>query len=1243
MSALATMTDLLQTPCRTPDRRRLLLAGAAVAGALTAHPVAAQESPVASDAPGSATVHSLPIGENTEAETRADPLAVPFVISVDGELVAASGAPQGPSETAAPDAPPPARTVDRQRQADVALDAVDIQMKFDGLTADPILNVSAAPPQQAYRGGEEVRFLTSANYPAFIERAEILIFAEDDPTRPFAAIPAEINGEASWTVPEDGEEEFSYVLRVYDAEGRYDETLPLAISRTDRDRSNPPETEPATFDANVDRTASRNIPVQGGAVTVHGGNVPQGHAVRAFGEAVALDPNQAFVVQRILPPGTHEVDVAVTDESGADGLMFGRDITIPDDDWFYVGLADLTIGTRSGDDMIETVRPDEYDTYGKGRLGFYLKGKIKGEYLLTAAADTGEEDLDNLFRDLDGQDPRHILRRLDPDDYYPVYGDDSSFLEDAPTNGKFYVRVERGDSQVVWGNVNTQITGTEFLRADRAVYGASAVYRSENVTSFGERRTAITAYAAQPETLPFREEFLGTGGSAYFMRRQNIIEGSETVIVETRDAVTGRVIGRQFLAYGADYSFDYMQGVLILRRPLSSMTAAQGPVRDGALGGDRQYLTVQYEFEPVATDIDGYAYGGRVQHWLNDSLRVGVTGMEESTGLADQQAWGGDVTLRRSDRTFLTAEIATSKGPGFSHSGSSDGGLTWGDEVPAGEAGREATGWRIEGQLDPEEIGAGTTGLLGGYYEQKERGFSTLFDQAAVDRRIWGLHADVALTARLSAALSYDDLDDDSGQSRREGASSLSWQFDDYWKASVGLTYRRLVSPNAIGAGKSGYDGSGLDAGVRLDHRIDDDRLIYAFGQATIDRSRDIDRNDRIGMGADVQFTDTISGTGELSYGTHGMGALASLDYAPSADEQYYVGYRLDPDRAFDLYRGDDLFGSDKGAIVGGLRRRLGEDLSAFTESTYDMFGVRRSLSQAYGVVYTPDNKWTVEGGLEVGRLRDDTVVGGVEQEDFDRYAPSLSVVYSNEEAGVDAHVRSEVRVERSDRGTRDQDTYLMVAGLGWRTSPDWRLITHLDAVLSESRSSQTSYGDTNYLEASTGFAYRPIDNDRLNALFKYAWLYDLPGNNQLISAATGDLFAPAQRSHILSADAIYDVTPWLSVGGKYGVRYGEVRNRTSDGDGTGFEAEWSDSSAHLGILRADLHFVKKWDALLEARVLHSPQADTTDLGALAAIYRHVGDNLRIGVGYNFGRFSDDLRDLTLDDEGVFLNLVGTF
>ena len=54
-------------------------------------------------------------------------------------------------------------------------------------------------------------------------------------------------------------------------------------------------------------------------------------------------------------------------------------------------------------------------------------------------------------------------------------------------------------------------------------------------------------------------------------------------------------------------------------------------------------------------------------------------------------------------------------------------------------------------------------------------------------------------------------------------------------------------------------------------------------------------------------------------------------------------------------------------------------------------------------------------------------------------------------------------------------------------------------------------------------------------------------------------------------------------------------------------------------------------------------QLEQVNYGVLAGIYRHIGDNLKIGVGYNFGRFSDDLTDLTLDDEGFFVNVVGKF
>ena len=120
-----------------------------------------------------------------------------------------------------------------------------------------------------------------------------------------------------------------------------------------------------------------------------------------------------------------------------------------------------------------------------------------------------------------------------------------------------------------------------------------------------------------------------------------------------------------------------------------------------------------------------------------------------------------------------------------------------------------------------------------------------------------------------------------------------------------------------------------------------------------------------------------------------------------------------------------------------------------------------------------------------------------------------------------------------------------------------------------------------------------------------------------------------------------FHLLPWLSVGGKYGMRLGEIRTRSSDGSGT--MGDWEKSSAHLGVLRADLHVVKNWDAMLEGRAFYLPEIQSMDYGALAALYRHVGNNFKVGAGYNFGRFSDDLRDLTLDDRGAFLNVVGKF
>ena len=67
------------------------------------------------------------------------------------------------------------------------------------------------------------------------------------------------------------------------------------------------------------------------------------------------------------------------------------------------------------------------------------------------------------------------------------------------------------------------------------------------------------------------------------------------------------------------------------------------------------------------------------------------------------------------------------------------------------------------------------------------------------------------------------------------------------------------------------------------------------------------------------------------------------------------------------------------------------------------------------------------------------------------------------------------------------------------------------------------------------------------------------------------------------------------------------------------------------------------WDALIEVRSLGLEAAGTIQTGVLGAVYKHLGNNVKVGVGYNFSTFSDDLTDLTQDDEGAFINLIAKF
>ncbi len=1136
---------------------------------------------------------TMPVGANNELEVQSPGPGfsdLGFSISMDGDSIAGASAPRTP-----------------QRDTDIAAEAGNVDVRFEGLDIRRALNVSTDDLRVAYRAGETVTFRSSANYPAFIKRAEVRIVntaARGKPT--VAVLPANANGTVDWTMPADGPSDLAYVLRVYDASGRYDETNPLALVRSDSAFETDGTTgQVVAAGEGDDRSRIRNIPLQGGRITASGTGAAPGGTVRVMGEDVPVDGSGAFVVTRIVPGGDYDVTVDVN------GQNIVRHVTVPTRDLFYVGIADVTAGVRLQDDLAST-DPDFEKTYVDGRLAGYIKNKTDRGYTITGSIDTGDGDIRDAFRRLGEKDPRRTIQRLDDDDYYPTYGDDSTSYDDAPTSGRFYLKVEREGSSLTWGDFKADISGAEFLRNTRALYGAELRYVSPTATVNGAPQTKLTLYGAQPDTIAQRDILRGTGGSVYFLSRQDINGGSETINIELVDPVTGRVISRKTLVEGVDYDIDYIQGVILLQSPLQSSASGGGVVGSGSGSLDAN-LVASYEYTPTTGSLDGFAYGGRAEVWVTEQLRFGVTGMTETTGTADQRMFGADLRYEIGEQSYIEGEIAQTDGPGFGRSLSTDGGLTITDSGVVGAG--KASAYRLDSRFEFADLGLSTKGFVGVYAEHKGAGFTTLTEDIVNDQNLVGINTEAALTDRLTFGLDAERYKEDGADSRTKGEARLSYQIDDRWKITGAIAYldqTLLAEPTKTG--------KRTDFALRLDYKQSEDLSVYVLGQATLRSSGPLGENNRFGVGVDAQITEKLSFQGEVSGGNKGTGASARLSYAPSANNEVYVGYTLDPTRTGAGY---SLVGRDDGVLVVGGRYRYSETVSSFAEQTLDLFGERQSLTKTYGVTYTPNDRWTFTGGVESGEVRD--AING----NFDRDAISFGTAYTND--STSGRARLEYRTERGVGIAQDRKTWAATGGYEYKVNPDWRFLASVDALIS--RADSGSFRDGEYVEASLGYAYRPVMNDRLNLLARYTYLRDLPGADQVsVNGATdGDL----QISHIFSIDGNYDLTPKWSIGAKYGFRQSSIAAR-----GT---SAFSDQSAHLGIIRFDWQVVHKWDVLGEARLLYTEQSKTTEAGALLGAYRSIGNNAKIGLGYEWGKVSDDLADIDYTAKGAFVNLIAKF
>jgi hypothetical protein len=887
-------------------------------------------------------------------------------------------------------------------------------------------------------------------------------------------------------------------------------------------------------------------------------------------------------------------------------------------------MADVTLaanrssgpaGRLTGDDA-----PYDLDSPADGRLAFYTQGRFGEEWKLTASADTREGPIEELFSNFMDKSPEDLFRRIDPDYHYPTLGDDGSVDELAPTAGKFFVRLRKRNSQALWGNFKVSYLNNELAHVDRGLYGANLHYESDATTSFGEDRLVLDSFAAEPGTVPSREEFRGTGGSLYFLRRQDLLAGSERVRIEIRDKDSGLVSGVVHLSPVSDYDVDYLQGRILLSEPLAPTADDRTLVRSGGSNGDEAWLIVQYEFTPGFDEVDALATGGQGQYWLNDSIKLGLTANRNEEGDEDSSLYGSDLTLRRSADSWLKVQTARSEGLVATSFRSGDAGFSFtGTQLPS-LALAEAGAHRAELSIGLADLFQRGRGRLSVYGQRLDAGYSAPGLTTLTDTDQLGGQFRVPLTDRLDVAGKADWSVRDAGLETSSHEIDFGYRLTDHWSLSTGVR-RELLQDHSPVVSTNRTDGVRTDAALQLGYDSGRRWSGYGFGQTALSKSGDREDNGRFGVGGAFRLLDRLLLDGEVSHGDLGPGAKLGASYQLFQRTNLYLSYALDNERAENGLR------QNRDNLVTGARTRLSDSASVYLENRYDHGDASTGSTRTLGMTLAPTSRWNLSASWDFGTLLDRQ--SGAETT---RNARSVRIGYGLGTLKFSSGV--EYRLDELDQTSgvsSERTTWLFRNTLKYQMTPDWRLVGKLNHSFSDSSLGQ--FYDGGYSEAELGYAYRPVNHDRLHVLAKYTFFYNVPSPDQVTLQDAAVEFI--QKSHIAALDFTYDLTPSWSVGGKYAYRLGQA---SLDRE----EPDFFDNSAHLYILRTDVRFRNHWEGLFEVRMLDLPDLSERRAGSLVTIYRYLGDHFKLGIGYNFTDFSEDLTDLSYDHRGFFVNLVAT-
>jgi hypothetical protein len=859
---------------------------------------------------------------------------------------------------------------------------------------------------------------------------------------------------------------------------------------------------------------------------------------------------------------------------------------------------------------------------GAARAAFFVKGQVKGEYLLTAAYDSDKEVRARLLRD------------IQPEEFYPVYGDASLRGFDARSAERLYVRVDKDRSYLLYGDfqtgdsISTQ-TGVDFgARASQRTLGTYNRTATGLGWHFETGRVRGNVFAIEDSLRQVIEELPSHGSGPYGLRNNAVLEGSERVEVVVRDRnQPSRIVSVRPLARLVDYSFEPFSGRILLNSFLPSFDSDLNPMS----------LRITYELDQGTEKF--VVAGADAQLRLTENVEVGGSYVDDRNPFAAFEMGSANIGARLGANTWLVGEAARRRSvfntnsvnqygtPGLQGLSGLVEGNAWRAEF--GHAGEKFDARLFAGQSAPA-FNNPASPLFGG------RGEYSLNTVYRVGPR-FELYAE---------ALRSEDRNPDGGE---RDAGSIGTRIKATDRLTLDFGYRAIretVGAYYTWATNSGYGNIG---GLSGGFASGSGGGALGYGQQPLDpltglpiissgNPNDVASqlpigtqlsSDMLRVGAGYRATDRLTVGGEVEQDIRGEDrsrVALGMDYQLRERSRIYGRY--EKQTGISGVNGLTQDGRAADTVAFGVDTSFIKDTQMFSEYRLRDAIAGRDIQAASGV----RNNWDIREGMRLSSSLEHTNVisGNV----GDSTGIGLALDYTANPLWR-GNIRVEHRISGDVAGTpvnEAYDTTLLQFLAARKLSRDWTLLARNYLL----KTRYDARGDVLQDRFQIGTAYRDTDTNRINALARYEYKLEKDESGMDGSGFGSDTGQDIRSSaHIVSAHADWHPTrPWWLTG------------RVA--------AKWQqDSFFYTDTGRVDSDFNA---VLLSGRVVYDI-TENWDIGVLGATFRGqdganqyafgmeagrlLRQNLWLSVGYNATGFRGDT-DLTgyeYTQQGAFIRL----